>query len=81
MKASRGLVLGWVLSSLAAVAAAAPIQWSVSSGGNGHYYELVSSASAPLTWADANLAAQTRVFMGVNGYLASISSPAENALS
>lgn len=75
-KANKALALGSILIGLSAVAAASPIQWTAASGGNEHYYELVTSASA--TWAEANAEAQSRVFLGVNGYLASITSAAEN---
>src|SRR6185312_3421838 len=42
-------------------------QWSVSDGGNGHYFEFVQQQ---LTWSQANAAAQLRTFNGVNGHLA-----------
>jgi hypothetical protein len=47
--------------------AAAPIQWE----GNGHFYELVET---PLTWSEARAAAQAK-----GGYLATVTSPEENA--
>jgi hypothetical protein len=53
----------------------APILWSTGSGGNGHYYE---SVSTPMTWEDANLAASAMLFLGENGHLATITSQAEN---
>jgi hypothetical protein len=49
-----------------------PRQWRVEDGGNGHWYELV--ISGPLTWGAARNRAETR-----GGYLATPTSPAENA--
>ena len=51
-------------------------QWSVSDGGNGHYFEFVQQQ---LTWSQANAAAQLRTFNGVNGHLATDTSAAETA--
>jgi hypothetical protein len=52
---------------------AAPIQWTVASGGNGHFYEFID-AGVFTSWTEAQTAAQ-----GVGGYLATITSAAENA--
>ncbi len=49
-----------------------PIQWTVASGGNGHYYEIVSAPDG-ITWGAASAAATA-----IGGYLASITSAAEN---
>ncbi len=46
------------------------VQWEISEGGNGHFYEAVL---APTTWSEAELAARER-----GGHLATISSAAEN---
>ena len=54
------------------VAGAVPVQWTVGSGGNGHWYELVGDN--PLLWNDAKAFAEAR-----GGYLATLTSPAENA--
>jgi hypothetical protein len=48
------------------------LQWQVSDGGNGHFYQLVS-APAGINWNDANTAAED-----LGGYLATITSAAEN---
>jgi hypothetical protein len=45
-------------------------------GPNGNYYELIETA---LTWTEAQTAAQGTSFMGEQGYLATITSAAENA--
>ncbi len=51
---------------------AAPVQWTVASGGNGHWYETVSSSS--ITWTAAKAAAES-----AGGHLATITSAGENA--
>ncbi len=50
---------------------AAPIQWA----GNGHYYQFVSTGS---TFSQARAAALASTFMGMQGYLVTITSQAEN---
>lgn len=54
---------------------AAPVLWDTASGGNGHYYEFVSDV---VTWADALAAAQSMSYLGMTGYLATITDAAEN---
>ncbi|MBN2315937.1 MAG: hypothetical protein JXM79_18570 [Sedimentisphaerales bacterium] len=49
-----------------------PIQWSISDGGNGHFYELIVAEDS-IPWTEA----RNRAF-SVNGYLATITSEAEN---
>jgi hypothetical protein len=51
---------------------AVPVQWEVGSGGNGHFYEVISFTS-PITWDAARADA-----LGRSGDLASIASAAEN---
>jgi hypothetical protein len=57
----------------AGVAQADPIQWTVAAGGNGHFYEVIG-VSGGLTWENARVSA-----MAAGGYLATITSAAENA--
>ena len=45
--------------------------------GTGHFYEYVSSAA--ITWTAANTAASARRYFGLTGYLATVTSAAENA--
>jgi hypothetical protein len=52
-------------------AQATPVQWS----GNGHYYELITTA---LDYDQADAAASASTYNGLTGYLATISSSAEN---
>jgi hypothetical protein len=58
---------------LIAHANAASVQWPVSEGGNGHYYEAIY-VPGEITWTNANAAATA-----MGGYLATISSAQENA--
>jgi hypothetical protein len=44
--------------------------------GNGHYFEFISSAD--ISWTAANTAAIARTWFGLQGYLATITSAAEN---
>ena len=54
---------------------AAPVQWTVASGGNGHYYEYVSSTHY---WSTQRAAAEARTHLGMSGYLVTLTSAAEN---
>jgi hypothetical protein len=54
-----------------APALSAPVQWTVESGGNGHWYELITDT--PMLWQDAQEFAVAR-----GGYLATLTSAAEN---
>ncbi|HIM30102.1 MAG TPA: hypothetical protein EYG57_11120 [Planctomycetes bacterium] len=53
-----------------------PTLWSLSSGGNGHYYQYVST---PTRWVDARQDALSRDLNGLPGYLATITSEEENS--
>ena len=74
----RSLALSGALSGALAIAAAlpaaaAPVQWD----GNGHWYEIVWTPSADLSWHQARDTAAERSHQGVTGYLATITSAAE----
>lgn len=56
-------------------AQAAPVLWSSASGGNDHYYLFVETN---VTWDAAFAAAQGMTFLGMTGYLATVTSEAEN---
>lgn len=47
--------------------------------GNGHYYEFVSAPG--ITWVDAKIAAEAKTYQGLHGYLATITSAAENGFA
>ena len=51
------------------------VQWSIASGGNGHYYEFVNQCS---TWPDAKVAAESMTYLGITGHLVTITSTEEN---
>lgn len=54
---------------------AAPTQWTVAEGGNDHWYEFVGTKA---TWNDAFTNANNATYAGFNGYLATVTSSAEN---
>jgi len=54
---------------------ASPIQWTTGSGANSHWYEAVTNT---MTWDEANTAAQTKTYNGVQGHLVTITSSEEN---
>lgn len=56
-------------------ASAAPVQWTIASGGNDHWYELVMSGQS--TFGNALAAATTHSHAGLTGYLATITSAGE----
>lgn len=69
---TKGAV-GLILSSVAGSSLmAAPIEWQVSAGGNGHFYEAVLVTTG-IDWQSAATASTN-----AGGYLASITSAAEN---
>ena len=71
--------LSLALAISAAASSAAPIQWTVANGGNGHWYEYVPAPTifAPISFATANAAATAANWQGQSGYLATITSSAE----
>lgn len=67
---------GALLAGSSGAVSAAPIRWGPGVGGNGHYYELVSSPNT--AWLDAFFSASTMQFLGVFGDLATLTSDAEH---
>jgi len=65
-----------VVALAGGIAQATPVQWTVASGGNGHYYERMSSAN--VSWTNARTAAQGLSYLGNSGDLATLTSAAEN---
>ena len=81
MTLTQKTVVALLCSSLlcfACISSAAPIQWSIANGGNGHYYDWVDLDDNG-TWHDANTYAQSLTFNGMSGYLASITTAYEDA--
>ncbi len=58
---------------------AGPIQWTVAEGGNGDWYDLVmpDSPQYNFTWTQARAAADSMAWDGLQGYLATVTSPEE----
>ena len=55
-----------------------PFEWSLGSGGNGHFYQLINHQAA-ISWHDARDDAASRVLNGSPGHLVTITSSAESA--
>lgn len=65
--------------TLPSIGTAQPVQWTVANGGNGHWYQYVPSISIfqSISFATAQAAAQSSTHMGLQGYLATVTSQAE----
>ncbi len=72
MKAINAWFGAAALLALSQAAEAAPVQWTVGSGGNDHWYEYVAT---PGTYSQA----ETGAAATIGGYLATITSTGENA--
>ena len=70
--------LGGACLLLATVLPTAVSAAPVRDAANGHYYEAVSQSQG-ITWDAADAAANARVFNGLQGHLATITSPNKNA--
>ena len=68
-----GLACGVMMLGMARVSQATPIQWAVSDGGNGHWYEAVYAQNG-IDWYNAKSATEIH-----GGYLATVSSATENS--
>ena len=76
MRNYRNLALATALATLTTGAAqAVPVQWDAAVGGNDHWYELIIHSG--ITWTASNAAATSSSHLGEVGYLASITSVAE----
>jgi len=75
----RTLIVAAILVGifLPATSPAEPTQWSSSEGGNDHWYEVVTTAEL-ISWVDANAIATVTELNGEMGYLATITTQAEN---
>ena len=71
--------LALALFALARPAHAAPVQWKVEDGGNGHYYDVGGSGPEVGMWEPSRAEAASKSFAGLPGHLATITSPAEEA--
>lgn len=66
------LILAVFICMVSSVSATV-VQWTVASGGNGHWYERVGVSTNGINWDAANTQAT-----GMGGYLVTITSPEEN---
>lgn len=71
----KTLMVAALGASLATTALATPVQWTAAAGGNDHWYEYIST---PLTWQASATAAAGLSYNGMQGYLATLTSSAEN---
>jgi hypothetical protein len=69
--------LALALFVLACPAPAAPVQWKVEDGGNGHYYDVGGSGPEVGMWEPSRAEAASKSFAGLPGHLATITSAAE----
>jgi hypothetical protein len=76
VRGPKGLLV-IVASSVVAVVAADARSAVYYFGGTGHSYEVVSLPSA-ISWSDAKLLAEDSTYLGVHGYLVTITSAEEN---
>jgi hypothetical protein len=70
MKTSQLAICTVATGMLLSTSFAAPVQWPVEDGGNGHWYERIDN---PLTWEEARVAAED-----AGGHLATITSQEEH---
>lgn len=73
-----GSVATAAILAISAGAQAAPIQWTVGAGGNDHWYDFVPQGSLT-TWDEARADALAMTNFGMSGYLATVTSDAENS--
>jgi hypothetical protein len=74
------VLLAVVAVAAAASVSAAPVQWANGSGGNDHWYEYVLlPTGGGFTWDGAAADAATHTHMGMNGYMATVTSLAEQS--
>ncbi len=74
----KSMIAGAILAlGLAAPAVAAPVQWKAADGGNDHWYEVVWNVGHSISWTSANAAATSSTLNGMSGYLATVTSAAE----
>jgi len=71
----RSLLITVCILLWSCLAHSQPVEWPVSEGGNGHYYQLDPSFR---TWTEANSFANSEVWIGLNGHLVTITSVEES---
>ncbi len=71
----KKLLASIALAGLASTANAIPVEWAVADGGNGHFYHFVAGN---FTWHQALDESSAMTANGWEGYLATVTSEAEN---
>jgi len=74
MKHAACTVLAVLIVAFSFEGFAAPTQWTIGEGGNGHWYDVVSFAG---TWTQANADAQAKYYSGAQGHLTTITTAEE----
>ncbi|MEL6679113.1 MAG: VPLPA-CTERM sorting domain-containing protein [Pseudomonadota bacterium] len=74
----RKALLAAALTCAATSATAIPVQWTEASGGNGHWYDVIYTGER-ITQGEAIIDAEARSYLGLDGYLATITSAEEMA--
>lgn len=67
------------LAMFCQTAQAVPIQWEISDGGNGHWYEFIHAQG--INWFQADAAASSASHLGATGHLVTLTSAEENAFA
>lgn len=75
----RYIAIAALAMALASSALAAPIQWTVATGGNDHFYDAVAFTDGLMSWEQARLAAAQMQWLGATGHLATFNTSEENA--
>lgn len=77
----RRIILGLAMAFSIVGRADAAIQWSMSDGGNDHWYELVLPGPNGQfwKWEEARIAAENDILLGMQGHLVTDTSAAEHA--
>ena len=82
---STAIVFAWLIAMhlCSSFTWGAPIQWTIATGGNDHYYEatLWTPSDTNRTWTQARNIAAARTFNGLPGHLVTITSEAENTIA
>ena len=79
MKSSHALMIMLALG-IPVSAHSIPVQWTIASGGNDHWYDIITpAASGGFTWNEAFTHATGQSHLGMTGYLATVTSAAEQS--
>lgn len=68
-----------LIGIVASIATAQPVQWPISAGGNGHWYEKVSFTTTFYSWSESRDLAAGMSWNSMPGYLVTLTSAEENS--